>query len=366
MSRTGLLLRMLLKASWVRKDRALTALVSVAVVATIATAALTLYADLETRLSYEFRRFGANVVINGGENEVTGYELDQIRSILGSRGTVVPVAYAILTGPNDTKVVVGGTDLNALRELNSWWSVRGVGGPGGQALVGARAAEKFSPDGRPFTVSFGGKPAEIHPSEIFQSGSDDDSRIYIDQSALSDLTGIKPNTALVRVEGRPAEIQRSITQLSAALNAFDVEPVRQITETQSDVVSKTRSVVLACSAIVVILIMLCMIATFTSSVLERRKDFAVMKALGASNRAVNLLFAAEAALLALAGAAAGFVAGSAIAYWIGKANFDAAILPEPALILPVLLGSVLLALVASTSPLRLLQQIQPAGILRGE
>ena len=30
------------------------------------------------------------------------------------------------------------------------------------------------------------------------------------------------------------------------------------------------------------------------------------------------------------------------------------------------LGSVVLALIASTAPLRLLQQIQPAGILRGE
>jgi ABC-type lipoprotein release transport system permease subunit len=36
------------------------------------------------------------------------------------------------------------------------------------------------------------------------------------------------------------------------------------------------------------------------------------------------------------------------------------------LLLPVLLGSVLLALIASTAPLKLLQQIQPAAILRGE
>ncbi len=113
-------------------------------------------------------------------------------------------------------------------------------------------------------------------------------------------------------------------------------------------------------------IMLCMVATFTSSVLERRKDFAVMKALGASNKAVNVLFACEAALLALMGAVTGFVAGSGIAFWIGKANFDAAILPQPALLFPVLMGSVVLALLASTAPLRLLQQIQPAGILRGE
>ena len=80
----------------------------------------------------------------------------------------------------------------------------------------------------------------------------------------------------------------------------------------------------------------------------------------------NFLFASESALLALVGSIAGYLLGCGIAFWIGKANFDAAILPQPLLLFPVLLGSVALALVASTAPLRLLQQIQPAGILRGE
>jgi len=168
------------------------------------------------------------------------------------------------------------------------------------------------------------------------------------------------------VEGRPQEIQATISGLKSALPDADVQPVRQITQAQTAVVGKTRSVVLASSAVVVVLIMLCMAATFTSSVLERRRDFAVMKALGASNRTVNFLFASESALLALAGSTLGYVLGSGIAFWIGKANFDAAIMPQPMLLLPVLLGSVILALIASTAPLRLLQQIQPAGILRGD
>ena len=158
----------------------------------------------------------------------------------------------------------------------------------------------------------------------------------------------------------------AISKLKTSAPDLDVQPARQITQAQAAVVGKTRSVVLASSAVVVVLIMLCMVATFTSSVLERRKDFAVMKALGASNRTVNFLFAAEAALLALAGSAAGYILGCGIAFWIGKVNFEAAILPQPFLLLPVLLGSVALALIASTAPLRLLQQIQPAGILRGE
>jgi putative ABC transport system permease protein len=142
--------------------------------------------------------------------------------------------------------------------------------------------------------------------------------------------------------------------------------VRQITEAQTAVVDKTRSVVLASSAVIVVVIMLCMAATSANAVFEHRRDFAVMKALGASNMMVNMMFAAEAALLALAGAVAGFVAGSAIAYWIGRTNFNAAILPQPAFLLPVVAGCVALALLASAWSLGRLQQIQPAGILRGE
>ncbi|HEY2390996.1 MAG TPA: FtsX-like permease family protein [Candidatus Angelobacter sp.] len=365
MSRTQLLLRLLLKAAWVRKDRAFTALISVAVVATIATAALTIYADLEGRLSRDFRGFGANVVATHAQGSLTQNDLAGMLSVVKAKQDVVPVAYAIATAPNGSRVIVGGADLGSLAQLNSWWAMKQVSTEG-STLIGSRAAEQLSPSGQPFTVSFGSRTLSIHPQTIFTSGSDDDSRIYVSLNDLTNVTGLSPNVALLRVEGRTRDIEQAIRKLKASAPELDVQPVRQITQAQTAIVGKTRSVVLASSAVVVILIMLCMVATFTSSVLERRKDFAVMKALGASNRTVNLLFASESSLLALVGSIAGYILGSGIAFWIGKANFEAAILPQPVLFLPVLLGSVLLALIASTAPLRLLQQIQPAGILRGE
>jgi len=366
-SRFRLFLRLLVKAAWVRKDRALTALVSVGVVATMATAALTVYSDLENKLSGEFRSFGANVVITSHRGALTRAEIDQIRAVVANRGVAIPVAYAIALGPNNAKVVVGGTDLRSLRDLNAWWSIRDTNPSAGGALIGARAAEQFTPTGKAFDITFGANSLQIRPQAVYVSGlEEDDSRIYLDQAAFTALTGVDPNYALVRVEGRPTDIQHAIDQLSARLPDVEVDPVRQITETEAAVVGKTRSLVLASSAVVVILIMLSMAATFTSSVLEQRKDFAVMKALGASNRAVLFLFASEAALLALAGAVPGFLAGSGLAYWIGRVNFHAAILPQPALLIPVLVGSVVLALLASTAPLRLLDEIRPAAILRGE
>ena len=364
MKRGQLLLRLLFKAAWVRKDRAFTAVVSVAVVATIATASLTIYSDLEGKLSREFRGFGANVVLAKNSGVFTPGELAGVRKIVGSTGEIVPVGYAIATETTSkARIVVGGADVDKLRELNSSWSFSNTGH--GNALVGARVDEAIT-HGSDLQLSFGKASAVIRPAGFFHSGSDDDSRVYIPLEDFVRLTGIQPNTALLRIEGKPRQIQDAVSRLSAALPGVDVKPVRQITQAQTAVIGKTRSVVLASSAAVVVLIMLCMVATFTGSVLERRKDFAVMKALGASNRTVNFLFASEAALLALTGSISGYILGCGIAFWIGKANFDAAILPQPLLLVPVLLGSVLLALIASTAPLRLLQQIQPAGILRGE
>ena len=72
MSRAALLFRLLVKAAWVRRDRALTALLSIVVVATRATVGLTVYSDLEAKMSREFRSYGANVIISAREDASAG------------------------------------------------------------------------------------------------------------------------------------------------------------------------------------------------------------------------------------------------------------------------------------------------------
>lgn len=373
MSRTQLLFLMLLKAAWVRKDRSFTALLSITVVAIMATVALSLYSDVGTKLNREFRRFGANVIVTARQGSFEAKELELIKSTVGNHGEVLPIAYAVAQGPSGTPVVVGGAELQPLRELNSWWSlipsisqIHPESPAPAVAYLGARAAEVLSPQRQSFEIKFGDKSLRVYPAFVFHSGSDDDSRIYIDPEPFHALTGISPNVSQVRIEGSVIEIENQIQKLSAALPQAEIKPVLQITTAQAAILVKTRSVVLTASAVVVVLIVLCMVATFTGSVLERRKDFAVMKALGASNGAVNLLFAGEAMLISIVGAILGFIAGSAIAWWIGAANFGNGIPPRLELLFPVAFGSIILALVASSAPLKVLREIQPAGILRGE
>ncbi len=157
-----------------------------------------------------------------------------------------------------------------------------------------------------------------------------------------------------------------ISTLTKLLPGAEVQPVRQMVEAEARVLDKTRATLLASTAFIILTAALCMLATLTASVFDRRKDFAVMRALGASQRTVNALFAAEAAAIGAAGAVLGFALGLGIAAWIGRANFHAAVVPRFGIFPEVLIGSILLALLAALMPISLLRKVQPASMLRGE
>jgi len=108
------------------------------------------------------------------------------------------------------------------------------------------------------------------------------------------------------------------------------------------------------------------LATLTGWISDRRRDFALMKALGASGRLLQGFFAAEAAALGTVGSGLGFAIGVGVAIWIGQANFHAPVSPRFSVFPVILLGGISIALVAAILPISLLRRVQPANILRGE
>jgi putative ABC transport system permease protein len=137
-------------------------------------------------------------------------------------------------------------------------------------------------------------------------------------------------------------------------------------EGETRVLGKTRSTLLASSILIVVTASLCVLATLTGWVFDRRRDFAIMKALGASERLLTSFFAAEASALGVVGAILGFALGVGAAAWIGRVNFHAAIAPRFSAFPLVLAGSIAVALLAAVVPISLLRRVQPATILRGE
>ncbi len=92
---------------------------------------------------------------------------------------------------NGQSVVVVGTDFARARQLNHWWKVSHWPDAPNEALVGMRAATVVSPKGspnrQPFELTFQGKPIELAPAGMLQTGAGEDSRIYLDQSEFQKL-----------------------------------------------------------------------------------------------------------------------------------------------------------------------------------
>jgi putative ABC transport system permease protein len=361
--------RMLRRGMVVRRGRAMTALLAVVIAATVSTAMLNLFVDVESKLRHEFRSYGANVVVVAKDgSSLPADALNRADAVLAGRGIAVPFAYAIAhqTTGDEAPVVVAGTDMERVQRLNSWWSVTAWPQAAGSALVGTRAEKVLSPDGKAFELTFQGHKLRLTTDGTVRTGAAEDSRVYLPLNEFTAWTGVTPSSIEVAASGSPAEVRATIQKLSAALPQAEVKPVRQIVEAEAKVLGKTRMSLLASAAIIILTAALCVLATLTTWVLDRRKDFAIMKALGASERMVNSLFAAEAALLAMIGAVAGYLIGIGVAAWMGRANFHAAVMPRFSVFPVVLAGSVAVALLSAVVPISLLRRVQPAIILRGE
>lgn len=379
---TSMFLRMLVRAAILRRGRAASALFAMVVAAAVATAMLNLYVDVQAKLRREFRNYGANIIVVGKDGgSLPANALASVDSALAGRGIAAPFGLVVARTRDGQPIVVAGADFERVKQLNKWWSVsswpetsdqnphpvaENATRMGHPALIGVRALPEVAPKNQPFDLSFQGRTLQVSPAGTVQTGAAEDSRIYISLADFVAWTGVQPSTIEIAASGSPEEVASIMAQVAQVLPAADVRPVRQIMEGEARVLGKTRATLLAAAALIILTAALCVLSTLMGWVFDRRRDFAIMKALGASGRLLSGFFAAEAAVLGATGALIGFLIGIGIAAWIGRVNFHAAVMPRFSVLPVVLAGSMAVTLLSAILPMTLLRRVQPAVILRGE
>jgi putative ABC transport system permease protein len=371
--------RMLVRAAILRRGRAASALLAMVVAAAVATAMLNLYVDVQAKLRREFRNYGANIVVVGKDAaSLPSDALARVDSVVAGRGMAAPFGMVVARTGDGQPIVVAGADFGRVRQLDRWWSVsnwpsaapgsrpEGPREMGHPALLGVRALATVAPKNQAFDLSFQGRTLQVTPAGTVETGAAEDSRIFISLGDFVAWTGVQPSTIEVAASGSPEEVAGIMNQLTQAIPAGDVRPVRQIMEGEARVLGKTRATLLAAAALIILTAALCVLSTLMGWVFDRRRDFAIMKALGASGRLLNGFFAAEAAILGATGALIGFLVGIGIAAWIGRVNFHAPVTPRLSVLPVILAGSMAVTLLSAILPISLLRRVQPAVILRGE
>lgn len=346
-----------------RRARSLSALVALTVSAGVATALLTLYADLDAKLHHEFRSFGANVVMTGWASGI-----DVVRVAEDAAGPDVTLAtfgYAVATTDRGTPVVVSGVDFTAVRKLDAWWQVDTWPSSPDAALLGTRAAE-FVGNEKAVALTFAGKTMTFAGAGRLKTGGDEDSRIYLPTAAFTAWTGVQPTVLEVQVPGGGVKVEAAMTRLHAALPGAQIAPVRQLVEGESQIVDRTHALMFAAVLLIALTVAVSVLATLSASVLERRRDFALMKALGGTELQMMGLFLLETMLLAAGGVIAGWLLGSGAAWVISETNFHTASLPRLQVIPLVVLLNGMIAAFAALFPVRALRGLEPAALLKGE
>lgn len=364
---TSMFLRMLMRAAVLRRGRAASALLAMVVAAAVATAMLNLYVDVQAKLRKEFRNYGANIVVVAKDGQaLPGDAFDKVNSAVARHGLAVPFAYVVARTSDGQSVVVAGTNLDQVRKLDSWWSVTAWPINSHDALLGTRAAAVVSPKGKAFDLSFQQRTIHLNPAGTLRTGASEDSRIYLSLQDFESWTGVQPSTIEIASSGSSEDVDALIHTLSQALPAADVRPIRQIMEGEARVLGKTRATLAAAAVLIIATAALCVLSTLIGWVFDRRRDFAIMKALGASEALIGGFFAAEAAALGAVGAIVGFGIGVGVAAWIGRVNFHAPVVPRFNVLPVIFVGSIVVALISAVLPIFLLRRVQPAMILRGE
>ena len=205
---------------------------------------------------------------------------------------------------------------------------------------------------------------------IIEAGGEEDNQIIADIGVVQQLVGLgesSPNIMLVRmsIPGTPSEIERAITQISAALPDLDIRPIPQIAQAEGQLLPRIQGLIYAMVALILVLTALCVFASMAALAMERRRDVGLMKAIGGKMSRIVAIFLTEAGALGLAGALIGYVVGIFLSRWIGWQAFGVAINARLE-VLPLVVALMVGVSLAGAFPLRLLGRIRPAEILRGE
>lgn len=382
--RRAMFWRLVLQALRLRRQRVAVVFGALAVGAAIVTAMTAVYFDINVKMSQELRSFGANFYVGpGGTGRMPEADYDAV--LVAAPPGLIAAASPYLYGMARTekeKVVMLGLSFASLRQLVPYWQVSGdwigVDFDDRSAMLGRKLAERLElKPGGTLTLVDGGQRKALRVRGLIEAGDATDNILVVtlglaqqwldapDQISHA-LFSLDSSRGRSDGAGGLGGVDAFAVRMRNDHPDLDVRPILKVSASEGQVLDKIKGLMGLVSVVILVLSTLCVNTTLIAVVGERAPEFALQKALGASDRDLIAQILAETGLTALTATVAGCVLGYLLAQGLGRAVFSAAIdLRWPVLPLAVVSLS-LVALAAAVVPMRRIMQIQPAAVLKGE
>lgn len=300
-----------------------------------------------------------------GENYINQDKLLQIRDIAdgeikkslnldieGNIAIIAPKLYLPAT-VKETSVMLVGIDPQEEIKIKTWWQTREGNylENSEEVLVGAIAADllKLRVDD---AIELRGENFAI-AGILSETGSNEDYQIFMSLGALQKAFNKEGLISSVDIRALcnacPVEtIADSINQNISGVRAV---AVKQVAETEMGMLERVNRLMLALGGVTLIVGGFGVVNTLLTSVHERRKDIAIMRAVGASRGQIIKALIYEAIIIGLLGGIMGYIIGTLLAYAIGPLMFEGTRVTYVPRYLPLSLGlAILIAIIATLYP----------------
>jgi putative ABC transport system permease protein len=290
----------------------------------------------------------------------------------------------------------GGSFVTGVEKTNPWWQINGrwFSENTEECVVGVRFAKKNNvKPGDNVNVSAGDHThwRSLKAVGVLSSDGPEDDAVIASLAIAQGLAGktgqyrklyvsalTKPEDDFARRDPKSMsadELERwscspyvsSIAySIKQVLPGADVRVIRRVADGEGVILTRVRMLLWLVTGASLLAAGLAVGASSAASVIERRTEIGLMKALGAGSGTVGFLLAAEQLLLAFVGGGVGYALGIILARLLGERIFGAAPAPSLIVFLVIIALAAGVTILGSALPLRRASRYEPAPILRGE
>jgi putative ABC transport system permease protein len=331
-------------------------------------------------------------------NNIVGFapvlEVPVAAKLFSSESSAIKTTLIGTWAHHSVSIPDGRTYVTGMEQTNSWWHVDGrwFDDQASECLVGKSLAARLGVKvGDELSIHVFDPSIGFKITGILSSGGPEDDAIIVPLNRAQLLAG-KPGeyrrlyvSALTKPEDdfarrnpstmNAAELERwscspyasSIAyQIQQVLPGVDARVIRRVAEGEGTILTRVRTLLWLATFAALLAAALAVGASSAASVIERRSEIGLMKAIGAGSGTIGFLLAAEQLLLAFVGGGVGYALGIILARILGERIFGVA--PEPSILVFVVVIALaaLVTLLGSAIPLRRASRYEPAPILRGE
>lgn len=183
------------------------------------------------------------------------------------------------------------------------------------------------------------------------------------------IVKIKNKDLMAKAQTEIEDLMRERRDVKKGEEDFEVSTPEAMLATVNQILTGVQMFIVLIATIAIIIGTIGIINTMMTSVMERRKEIGIMKAIGARNSDIFLQFFIEAGMLGLIGGLVGVIAGVGIGY-LGTLGINYFIGSETApsinfiLIFTTLIGSFIIGAIAGITPAMKAARQNPVEVLR--